>query len=197
MKTITNLPLFPLGILPIPLELVPLHIFERRYRQLLQHVQNEDEPVFGILFDHPLNKDKIGTIVKLESILKKYDTGESDIVVQGVTNFILSEYWSKRDDKLYPSGEVIDLENDENIKASPELLKYFRKYLKERDDKEHNKRFGLHEIANMLHMEVNDRISYIKSSGSGRSENFLHRLIKYHMFLLEQESKSRSNFYLN
>lgn len=193
-----KIPLFPLGILPIPKELIPLHIFEPKYRQLLRDVQESEKGTFGILFDHPLNKDHMGAVVKVESVLKEYDTGEKDIVVQCISNFILDKYYSRiNHEKPYPGAEIINIQNDNNYRASESLKKYFEKYLKERDDKELLKSWKLHDIANMLNLEVNDRISYIKAAITKKSEQFLHRLIKYHFFLLEQENKSRSKFYLN
>lgn len=195
----TKIPLFPLGILPIPKELIPLHIFEPKYRQLLQDVQKSESRTFGILFDHPLNNDHhMGAVVKVESVLKEYETGEKDIVVQCISNFILDKYYSRiNNDKPYPGAEIINLENDNNSSASENLKNYFEKYLKLRDNKAPLKSWGLHEIANMLNLEVTDRINYIKAAITKKSEQFLHRIIKYHFFLLEQESKSRSNFYLN
>lgn len=197
MTGIIKIPLFPLGILPIPKELIPLHIFESRYQQLLLDVQEQKEMIFGILFDHPLNKDHLGAIVKLESVLKEYDTGESDIVVQCLSNFVLDKYYSRYDRKPYPAGEVIPLKNKNTGVSTKSLKEYFENYLYERDGKMTKKKWELHDIANMLHLEVNDRIRYIKTPGDEKKEKFLHHLIKYHMFLLEQEQKCRSKFYLN
>jgi Lon protease-like protein len=47
MDQFTTIPMFPLAILPLPGELVPLHIFEPRYKQLLQDAENSDIS-FGI-----------------------------------------------------------------------------------------------------------------------------------------------------
>ena len=197
MSDSEKIPLFPLGILPIPKELVPLHIFEPKYRQLLQDIEKSKTRVFGILFDHPLNKDHMGALVKVESVLKEYKSGDKDIVVQCTSNFILDKYYSRiNHGKLYPGGEVIYLQND-NRQASESLKEYFEKFLKLTDDKRLKQNWKLQEIANMLHMEVTDRISYIKAATGKKCESFLRRLLDYHFFLLEQENKSRSKFYLN
>ena len=74
----TRIPMFPLTIFPLPGEMVPLHIFEPRYRQLLQDAEERDIS-FGIYFNHTLNTEKLGSLVKLESVIKRYDGGESDI----------------------------------------------------------------------------------------------------------------------
>ena len=56
-----RIPIFPLSILPLPGELVPLHIFEPRYRQLLLDIETRDI-TFGIYFTHEINTRKIGMI---------------------------------------------------------------------------------------------------------------------------------------
>ncbi|MFO0505619.1 MAG: peptidase, partial [Chryseotalea sp.] len=73
------IPLFPLRILPLPGELVPLHIFEPRYKQLLQDVEERDVR-FGIYFDHPINNERLGSFMRLESVIKRYPKGELDVI---------------------------------------------------------------------------------------------------------------------
>src|SRR6187549_3460448 len=88
MSDVVQIPMFPLAILPLPGELVPLHIFEPRYRELLSDAENHDIS-FGIYFSHEINTEKIGSLMKLESIIKRYATGESDIIVKCEGNFSL------------------------------------------------------------------------------------------------------------
>ena len=75
MTDLVLIPMFPLSIFPLPGELVPLHIFEPRYRQLLQDAETRDIS-FGIYFNHISNTNKLGSLVKLESVLKRYAGGE-------------------------------------------------------------------------------------------------------------------------
>ncbi len=81
MARITTIPMFPLSLLPLPGELVPLHIFEPRYKQLLEDAENADIH-FGIYFNNTINEEKIGSLMKLESVIKRYPRGESDIIVK-------------------------------------------------------------------------------------------------------------------
>ena len=80
--------MFPLTIFPLPGEMVPLHIFEPRYRQLLDDAETKDIS-FGIYFNHTLNREKFGSLVKLESIIKRYPGGESDIIVKCIDLFVM------------------------------------------------------------------------------------------------------------
>ena len=84
----TSLPLFPLNLVLLPYELLPLHIFEPRYKKMVKDHIEENKP-FGII----LNEGDIvftkGCRVKIQKIYKKYSSGEYDILVQGVEQFRL------------------------------------------------------------------------------------------------------------
>lgn len=55
VEGITQLPLFPLPLVLLPNELLPLHVFEPRYRQLLKDIELKRN-MFGIsLFEPPEN----------------------------------------------------------------------------------------------------------------------------------------------
>src|SRR5438105_395123 len=105
MDELSKIPVFPLSIFPLPGELVPLHIFEPRYKQLLTDAETKDIS-FGIYFTHVSNTEKIGSIVKLESVIKRHETGESDIIVKCTDLFHLNRMFRNFKDKLYPGGEV-------------------------------------------------------------------------------------------
>ena len=82
----TSLPLFPLNMVLLPYELLPLHIFEPRYKKMVKDHIEEDKP-FGII----LNEDNVvctkGCRVKVQKVYKKYSNGEYDILVKGVEQF--------------------------------------------------------------------------------------------------------------
>jgi len=81
-----SLPLFPLNLVLLPYELLPLHIFEPRYKKMVRDHIEEDKP-FGII----LNEDNVvcpkGCRVKVQKVYKKYSNGEYDILVKGVEQF--------------------------------------------------------------------------------------------------------------
>jgi len=59
LKQIEHLPIFPLPVVLLPGMLMPLHIFEPRYRQMLHHCL-QDRRVFGLTY-HP--GSAVGTVV--------------------------------------------------------------------------------------------------------------------------------------
>lgn len=105
------LPLFPLGIVTFPGELVNLHIFEPRYKQLIKHCEDEGT-TFGIV---PFLEKKLmllGTEMELISIEKVYANGEMDVRTRGVGLFKIEEFYNKTEGKLYGAGDVISLDID-------------------------------------------------------------------------------------
>ena len=86
--------IFPLSIFLLPGEETYLHIFEPRYRQLLEDVEQEGID-FGIYYKSDENKSSIGSKMELVRVVKRYETGESDILVRCTGLFYLdcSSYW--------------------------------------------------------------------------------------------------------
>lgn len=100
------IPVFPLGIVVYPGEIVNLHIFEPRYKQLVNECYTEGKP-FGIptVIDNKLNE--MGTLVKITELVKVYDSGEMDIRTQGLRVFRVLEMIKSVPDKLF-SGAIVN-----------------------------------------------------------------------------------------
>ncbi|MCG8384052.1 MAG: hypothetical protein MJA30_00795 [Cytophagales bacterium] len=196
MDALKKIPVFPLNILPIPGELIPLHIFEPRYQQLLKDIEEKDID-FGILFAHPMNEKRIGSLVRLESILKKYETGESDIVVKCIDTFILSRFFNQMSPKLYPGGEVFQLNAMADVKVSSSLVNQFEEYMKLRNIKLNEHDYNIHDIANELDLDLQDRVQYLKLLTAARRQQFIKGRLKFRKHVLNCELKSKDNFYLN
>ena len=100
------IPIFPLGIVVYPGEIVNLHIFEPRYKQLVNECYTEAKP-FGIptVIDNKLNE--MGTLVKITELVKVYDSGEMDIRTQGLRVFRVLEMIKSVPDKLF-SGAIVN-----------------------------------------------------------------------------------------
>jgi len=194
MADTLQIPLFPLTLLPLPGELVPLHIFEPRYKQLLEEVESRDLS-FGIYFSHESNEAKIGSIVKLESVIKRYAGGESDVIVQCLDLFTLEVMARTFRQNPYPGGVVRPWHVEPAI-PSPQLYECFVEYMNRRKISKHVSTFTMYQIACELNMDVSDRYAFLTSDASVR-EKFLVNRIRFLMHLLEQEQKSRDVFHLN
>jgi hypothetical protein len=195
MSDVVQIPMFPLAILPLPGELVPLHIYEPRYRQLLQDAEINDIQ-FGIYFSHESNEQKIGSLMKLESVIKRYPGGEADIIVKCEDIFNMNLLLRKYKSKLYPGGDVTVWNVEKNTFPGPELYDLFLTYLKQRNINQHLTIFNLYQIANELSLDISDRYKFLTAAEDKR-EAFIVNRVKFQMHILHQEERSKDNYHLN
>ena len=105
--------LFPINLSVLPYEKVNLHIFEDRYKKLINRSLGENK-TFGIVYTKNKVMSKIGTLVEINEIYKKYDDGRFDLSVKGLERFkILKSYkehelWNAKIRILDESYEDID-----------------------------------------------------------------------------------------
>lgn len=189
-----TIPMFPLTLLPIPGELVPLHIFEPRYRELLQDCETTDMN-FGIYCNHEINKLKIGSLMKLESVIKRYPSGESDIIVRCTDTFYMERLYRTFPPKKYPGGDV--RLNHVNISEIPaiDLYELFLIYQSRRNLKNYNT-VSTYQIAQDLSLDLVERYKFLTSS-AGKQQSFLVNQLKFQMHVLLQEEKSKDVYHLN
>jgi len=100
------LPLFPLAVVAFPGELVLLHIYEPRYRQLIAE-SAESGMSFGIVTIVPGGASSIGTEMKLERIMETDASGNMNIATRGLRVFQLERFQSVVEAKLYSGGQVV------------------------------------------------------------------------------------------
>ncbi|MEP6892981.1 MAG: LON peptidase substrate-binding domain-containing protein [Gaiellaceae bacterium] len=82
--------LFPLGVVLLPTERVPLHIFEPRYRELIAECLEEAKE-FGFLFGDEGEGQRVGTRATVTEVLSRHADGRLDVVVEGGDRFRVVE----------------------------------------------------------------------------------------------------------
>jgi hypothetical protein len=190
-----TIPMFPLSILPLPGELVPLHIFEPRYRELLQDAETNDIS-FGIFFNNVINTEKIGSMMKLESVIKRYPTGESDIVVKCYDIFKMDMLYRTYKTKMYPGGDVELWNVNLNEMGGSRITELYQELLERKNSKRDPSTSGIYSIAQELNFDIQDRYQFL-TRDQLLQEKFLISKIKYLLELLKKEEKSRDVFHLN
>jgi Lon protease-like protein len=108
-ETLERFPLFPLGLVLIPHELVPLHIFEERYKLMIGECV-EDDREFGIVWLSDDGLKEIGCSARVSRVLERFDDGRMNVLVEGTSPFRLLR---RIDDMPYPAGDV-ELLDDED-----------------------------------------------------------------------------------
>jgi Lon protease-like protein len=115
MRGITNLPVFPLPVVLLPNELLPLHIFEPRYRQMLKDVQLTNQ-VFGVSYfsaeESVIEKPETGTLGCAAEVrdVQMLEDGRANIVTVGLIRYRLEGYVET--DEPYLIGEISFFEDD-------------------------------------------------------------------------------------
>ncbi len=111
----SELGLFPLGIVLLPTEQIPLHIFEDRYQELIGECL-ADEREFGLVYAHDDGLSEIGTRAAVTEVLDRFEDGRMNVVVEGRERFRLLELTEGRS---YQTGLVEPVEDDADS-ADPE-----------------------------------------------------------------------------
>ena len=135
-----NFPLFPLGIVALPSESVPLHIFEERYRVMigrcLQAGPGSRERQFGIVWLSDEELKPVGCACEVEEVLERMEDGSMNILARGTRPFRLV---SRQDDLPYPAGEVeflLEIEEEPDDEAAAAARELYRDLVAQATDRE-------------------------------------------------------------
>jgi len=120
-QVLRGFPLFPLGIVALPGESVPLHVFEDLYKRMIERCRSAEpgstEGEFGILWLSDEELKEVGCACKIERVLERMDDGRLNILARGTRPFRLLE---RQDDLPYPAG-VVEFLADEPDDTEAEL----------------------------------------------------------------------------
>lgn len=114
------IPIFPLGVVVYPGENLNLHIFEPRYKQLINECKDNNKP-FGIPTVINNRVSELGTLVAIKEVSKIYENGEMDIKTTGVEIFRVLETINTIPEKLY-SGAIVNYPENIEDKGNRELM---------------------------------------------------------------------------
>lgn len=99
------IPIFPLELVVYPGEKLNLHIFEPRYKQLIQQCREQKKP-FGIPSVIKGEIKEMGTTVQITEVVKTYEDGAMDIKTEGIEVFKILEIIKELPEKQY-SGAIV------------------------------------------------------------------------------------------
>lgn len=111
----TDIPLFPLNVVLMPETPMPLHIFEERYKQMINECI-EEQSEFGMIFSDESGTRQVGCTASIENVMQRFDDGRMIILVKGSRRFRLNEILTG---KPYYVGviEYIEDEGEEDVSA--------------------------------------------------------------------------------
>jgi Lon protease-like protein len=117
MEPTREFPLFPLRLVALPSELVPLHIFEERYKAMIERCLEEPSE-FGIVWVADDGLRPIGCACEVAEVLERFDDGRINLVARGTRAFRIEE---RQEHLPYPAG-VVEFLTDKDEEVDPELL---------------------------------------------------------------------------
>jgi Lon protease-like protein len=116
-QSISDFPLFPLGIVALPEEVIPLHIFEERYKTMMNECIDEERE-FGIVWLSDDGLRDIGCACRIEQVLERMDDGRMNLLARGTRPIRVLE---RQGHLAYPAG-VIEYVEDRDDEVDPELV---------------------------------------------------------------------------
>ncbi len=202
-RILENFPLFPISIILFPGEIQPIHIFEKRYKQLINDIENNGE-IFGIPFLKDGTLCEFGSGVVIHKVLAKSPTGEMDILVRGVNLFKMMSIEENLPGKLYGGGTVMIL--DEMNKTAIQMLQEkFITYKQQLSainkipDSMAEKNLPRHilDIAGQLPLDIAEKYKIIKLEKTALREQVLIEKLDFLMMINKKLQEVGYKFYLN
>ena len=113
-----DFPLFPLGIVALPGELIPLHIFEERYKTMIDECIGQERE-FGIVWLSDDGLREVGCACAIDRVLERLEDGRINLIVRGTRPFRVLE---RQGHLPYPAG-VIEFVEDRDDEVDADLAR--------------------------------------------------------------------------
>jgi uncharacterized protein len=177
---INFIPIFPLGIVVYPGESLNLHIFEPRYKQLIEECHTGKKP-FGIpsVIDNRLQD--YGTLIQIREISKVYENGEMDIKTEGERVFRILEVIKEIPDKLY-SGAIVNYPETYE-QGNPEMMRRVMNSIRElhrllnvqKDFKKEDHTIKTYDVAHHIGLSLQEEYELLHLTDERQRQEYLRR----------------------
>ncbi|HTT29187.1 MAG TPA: LON peptidase substrate-binding domain-containing protein [Solirubrobacteraceae bacterium] len=111
-------PLFPLGMVALPGELIPLHIFEERYKTMIDECIGSERE-FGIVWMSDDGLREVGCACAIDRVLERLEDGQINLIARGTRPFRVLE---RQGHLPYPAG-VIEFVEDRDDEVDADLAR--------------------------------------------------------------------------
>ncbi|WP_121353250.1 LON peptidase substrate-binding domain-containing protein [Flavisolibacter nicotianae] len=174
------IPIFPLGIVVYPGESLNLHIFEPRYKQLINECHTGNKP-FGIPTVIDNKVQDYGTVVRIKEITTVHENGEMDIKTEGEKVFRVLEVIKEIPDKLY-SGAIVNYPVNHEAGSAEVMrrllssLKEMYKMLKvEKDFKKSEEQLNSYDLAHHVGFSLQEEYEFLNLMHERQRQEYLKR----------------------
>ncbi len=196
------IPIFPLGIVVYPSENLNLHIFEPRYKQLINECYSQKKQ-FGIPTVIENRLQDYGSLVELIEVTKVDEKGEMDIKTRGSKIFRILEVIKEVPDKLY-SGAIVNYPetneegNRELMKKVMNSIRELHKLLKvDKDFKKRDEEVKAYDVAHHVGLSLEEEYEMLHLLQERQRQEYLKRHLTKVIPLVAEMEQLREKIKLN
>jgi Lon protease-like protein len=187
-----DFPLFPLPVVLLPTEVVPLHIFEERYKAMVSLCLDADSE-FGIVWLSDDGLKEVGCTARVTEVLEQLEDGRMNILVQGGSPFRLLE---RNEEHAFPAGTV-ELLSDRTEDVSDRITSGARegfaalveRVTDQRPDEEMLAELGAYDMAASVDLGLDAKQGLLELRSEQARLRLLARLFKDAMSRLDQAER--------
>ena len=172
------LPCFPLNLVAFPGEKLNLHIFEPRYRQMINESESEDKTF--VICPHFNGKNiPWGTEMKLVKVAKRYDNGKMDVRTEGIALVKIDAFYKTVIGKLYPGAEIErqEWDNDSDFALNKAILSLLRELYSMMDIEKGNSlspiKFRTFQVGHKVGFNFQQELEFLKLGKEKERQQFM------------------------
>ncbi len=196
------IPIFPLGLVVYPGEGLNLHIFEPRYKQLVQECASENK-LFGIPAVIENGVQDFGTLVRIAEITTVHDNGEMDIKTEGHQVFRILEVVKEIPGKLY-SGAIVNYPPNNEL-GSAEVMRLVVASIRElhrllnvtKDFKKSDNELTSYDVAHHIGLSLQEEYELLYLTTERQRQEYLRRHLTKVLPMVAQMETLKEKIKLN
>jgi uncharacterized protein len=174
------IPIFPLSIVVYPGESLNLHIFEPRYKQLINECFTQKK-LFGIPAVIESRLQDFGTLIRISEITTIHDNGEMDIKTNGEKVFRILEVIKEVPEKLY-SGAIVTYPDNKEI-GNPEMMRKLMNSIRElhrmlnvqKDFDKRDEELKVYDVAHHIGLSLEEEYEILNLFDERQRQEYLKR----------------------
>lgn len=191
-----TIPMFPMNLVLLPGETTKIYIFEDRYRQMVDDCL-DNEASFGIPYTEKGKIQRFGCEVKINRILKTYENGGMDILVEGTNLFQILEFSEVLRPKLYGAGLVEFINVNQKIllnNLQDATVNYFSTVQNKIIDYDTVARLNIYSVASALQLTNPEKYKLISSPNQ---QMCLLNMLNFILHIINTEQRLKDRFIEN
>ena len=196
------IPIFPLNIVIYPGESLNLHIFEPRYKQLINECV-ATQKLFGIPAVIDNKMQDYGTLIRVDEVTTLHENGEMDIRTKGEKIFRVLEVIKEVPEKLYSGAIVTYPENLEQ--GNPDLMRRLINSIRElhrllnvqKDFKKQDEHLNAYDVAHHIGLSIQEEYEMLNLFDERQRQEYLKRHLAKVLPMVAQLEQLKEKVKLN